>query len=398
MIDDSKWWTGDLNREALGNAWAVPAGPIGIYDTTLRDGEQTAGVALGPEAKLEIARALDRLGVDRIEAGFPRVSTEDTEATRAIVAAGLSAEIWGFGRAVREDVDALLELGLRATIIESPVSDRKLNALGMTRETLCERVTDAITHAVSGGMRVCFFGVDGSRADMRFLEDVYHRAVDAGATEIAVVDTVGALNTEAVSLLVGRVRGWLGAEIPIHWHGHNDFGLATSASIAAVHAGASWIHATVNGMGERAGNAVIGEVAMALEALYGISTRIDPSCVRDVSELVQERCGYALDPWKPISGRDIFTRESGGVVSQFDDPSAIEPYPAELVGTQLRAVLGKKSGLKSIGVKAAELGLAVDDTRWPALLAEVKRLGMERHGLVNDDEFRSLVESGVGAG
>lgn len=396
MIDAAQLWTGDLNRQALGDTWASPSGPIGMYDTTLRDGEQTTGVSLSPESKIEIAQALDRLGVDRIEASFPRVSAADAEATKAIVDAGLSADVWGFARAMREDVDALLETGVQSTIIETPVSDRKLDAYRLSRETVCQRITDAVTHAVSSGMKVCFFGVDGTRADLQFLEEAYRRAIDVGATEIAVVDTIGVLNPEAAALLVGRVREWLGPTIPIHWHGHNDFGLATAASIAAVRAGASWVHGTVNGMGERAGNAVIGEVAMALEALYGVSTRVQFAHLREVSNLVQERSTYTLDPWKPITGRDIFTRESGAVASQFDDPSAIEPYAAELVGAQLRAVLGKKSGLDSIRVKAAEFGIEVDRDRWPALLAEIKRLGSERHGLVSDEEFRALVASDVG--
>jgi isopropylmalate/homocitrate/citramalate synthase len=396
VIDAAQLFTGDLNRQALGDAWALPSGPVGMYDTTLRDGEQATGVSLSAESKVEIAHALDRLGVDRIEASFPRVSAEDAEATKVIVNAGLSAEIWGFARAMREDVDALLECGVQSTIIEAPVSDRKLGAYRMSRETVCQRITDAVTHAVSAGMRVCFFGVDGTRADLQFLEDVYRRAIDVGAGEIAVVDTIGVLNPEAAALLVERVCRRVGPEIPVHWHGHNDFGLATAASIAAVRAGASWVQGTVNGMGERAGNTVIGEVAMALDALYGISTRLRHEHVREVSKLVQEHSGYTLDPWKPITGRDIFTRESGAVASQFDDPSAIEPYAAELVGAKLRAVLGKKSGLDSIRVKAAEFGIEVDRDRWPALLAEVKRLGSERHGLVSDDEFRALVASDIG--
>ncbi len=395
MIDAARVWTGDLNRQVLADSWGSPSGPVGTYDTTLRDGEQVAGVSLSPEAKVEIAHALDRLGVDRIEAGFPRVSPQDAEAMKAIRDAGLSTEIWGFSRAVREDVDALLELGVGAATIEAPVSDWKLNAYGLSRDKICERIADAVGHAVHNDMRVCFFAVDATRADLDFLDEVYRRAVDAGASEVAVVDTIGVLGPEAAAFIVGRTCGSLGPEIPVHWHGHNDFGLATAAAIAAVRAGASWVQGTTNGMGERAGNAVICEVALALEALYGITTRIRHEHAREVSKLVQERAGYPLDLWKPVTGRDIFTRESGAVASQFDDPSAIQPYDAGLVGGELKAVLGKKSGLDSIRVKSAELGLEVDRERWPALLAEIKRLGSQRRGLVSDEEFRSLVESDV---
>ncbi|MHB1526153.1 MAG: LeuA family protein [Candidatus Dormibacteria bacterium] len=394
MIDPADLWTGELNREALGESWQQPSTPIGLYDTTLRDGEQAVGVALGTDDKVAIARGLDALGVDRIEAGFPRVSPEDAEAMRQIVSAGLAAEIWGFARALRVDVDAVLEVGVRATVIESPVSDRKLSAYGMSRDALCQRVVEAISYAVASGLKVCFFAVDSTRADSVFLEEVIHKAVDAGASEIAIVDTIGVASPEAAALIVGRARTWLGPELPIHWHGHNDFGLATAAAIASVRAGATWVQGTVNGMGERAGNASLGEVAMALAALYGISTNLRLERLGEVSALVQARSGYVLDRWKPLTGEALFARESGAVASQFHDPPAIEPYAPEIVGARRRVVLGKKSGLDSIRIKLAELGLEVSQQQWPGLLAEVKGLGARKRGLVSDEEFRAMVAPG----
>jgi isopropylmalate/homocitrate/citramalate synthase len=189
VIDRGKVWTGELNERVLGDR--SPAARVGLYDTTLRDGEQTVGVVLDPEQKLRIAKALDALGIDRIEAGFPRVSADDVEAFRLITAAHLDAEIWGFSRAVPADVEALLELGVKAAVIESPVSDGKLAAYGIPRERLLERVRAAVATAVEHDMTVCFFGVDGSRADLGFLERVYREAVEAGARELAVVDTLG---------------------------------------------------------------------------------------------------------------------------------------------------------------------------------------------------------------
>jgi isopropylmalate/homocitrate/citramalate synthase len=319
VIDPRQIWTGELNRRALGERPRAPT-RVGLYDTTLRDGEQTVGVALDPEQKLEIARALDELGIDRIEAGFPRVSKDDTEAFRAIAAAGLKAEIWGFARAAPADVDALLEIGVRAAVIESPVSDGKLSAYGISREKLLHRVVTAVKHASDNGVTVCYFGVDGSRADLSFLERVYKEAVAAGASEIAIVDTLGAVNPEAAVLLVRSAREWVGEDVPVHWHGHNDFGLATAAAVAAVGAGASWVQGTINGMGERAGNANLGEVALALEALYGIGTNLRFDRIRAVSELVRRHSGYELEPWKPLTGETLFTRESGAVASQFHNP------------------------------------------------------------------------------
>ncbi|HEY2653781.1 MAG TPA: hypothetical protein VGI50_17800 [Solirubrobacteraceae bacterium] len=392
MIPKEQIWTGELNQRALAGE-GRPPGRVGLYDTTLRDGEQTVGVALEPEQKLAIARAIDSLGIERIEAGFPRVSQDDTEAFRAIAAAGLDAEIWGFARAVPADVDALLEIGVRAAVIESPVSDGKLSAYGIAREELVRRVTTAVRHAAGNGVTVCFFGVDGSRADFGFLERVYKEAVDAGAREVAMVDTLGAVNPEAAALMVSSARGWLGDQIPVHWHGHNDFGLATAAAIAAVRAGAQWVQGTINGMGERAGNANLAEVALALEALYGLRTNLRFGRLREVAEMVRRTSGYELEPWKPLTGDTLFTRESGAVASQFHDPPAIEPYSSELVGAARRIVLGKKSGLDSIRIKLAELGLELDEQELPALLAEVKTLGARKHDLVTDEEFRELVDA-----
>ena len=388
-IDRSKLWTGDLNRLALD---PQPRGPIGLYDTTLRDGEQTVGVVLSPEDKLEIARALDEAGIDRIEAGFPRVSDDDWRAVELIAAAGLRAEVWGFSRAVRGDVEALVELGVPASVIESPISEGKLAALGVSREAMLERIRSAVSFAVGSGIKVAYFGVDSTRADLHFYRQAYETAVAAGATEVVVVDTLGIATPEAAAYLVGRTIEWLGPEIPVHWHGHNDFGLATAAAVAAVQAGATWVQGTVNGMGERGGNANLGEVALTLEGLYGITTGLRLDRIRALSTLVQARSGYALEPWKPLTGENLFTRESGAVAAQFHDPPAIEPYSSELVGAARGIVLGKKSGLDSIRIKVTELGLDVPEERFPELLAAVKRLGTEKRGLVTDAELRSLID------
>ena len=390
-LDRSQVWTGDLNAHALE---PQPHGTIGLYDTTLRDGEQTVGVVLTSEDKLAIATALAEAGVDRIEAGFPRVSEDDANAIRDIVAAELDAEIWGFSRAVRADVEALVELGLTASVIESPISDGKLAALGVTHETMLERIRSAVAFAVENGIRVAFFGVDSTRADLGFLRAAYETAVDAGAAEVVVVDTLGIATPEAAAFLVGDVAERFDHEVPVHWHGHDDFGLATAAAIAAVQAGATWIHGTVNGMGERAGNADLVEVALALEALYGIPTRLRIEQSRSLARLVQELAGTALPAWKPVTGENLFVRESGAVASQFHDPPAIEPYASELVGAERGIVLGKKSGLDSIRIKVGELGLDVPEERFPALLEEVKRAGARKGRLVTDAEFRRLVRKG----
>jgi isopropylmalate/homocitrate/citramalate synthase len=388
VIDRSKVWTGDLNAKALE---PQPRVTVGLYDTTLRDGEQTVGVVLSPTEKLRIAQALDEAGVDRIEAGFPRVSEDDTRAIQLILEAGLSAEIWGFSRAVRADVEALVELGLTASVIESPISDGKLAALGVSRETMLERIRAAVSFAASEGIRVAYFGVDSTRADIEYVRRAYDAAVEAGAAEVVVVDTLGIATPEAAAFLVGDVADRVGPNVPVHWHGHDDFGLATAAAVSAVQAGATWVQGTVNGMGERAGNADLVEVALALEALYGIPTRLHLERVRELSQLVQALSGTPLAPWKPITGENLFTRESGAVAAQFHDPPAIEPYSCELVGAERGIVLGKKSGLDSIRIKLAELDLTMSEAELPALLEAVKKAGTRKRGVLTDAEFRRLV-------
>ena len=291
---------------------------------------------------------------------------------------------------MQADVDALVELGVQASVIESPISDGKLAALGVTRDVMLERIAAAVRFATERGIRVAFFGVDSSRAEPDFFRRAYETAVDAGAQEVVVVDTLGIATPEAAAYLVGEARDLFGDDIPIHWHGHDDFGLATAAAVAAVQAGATWVQGTVNGMGERAGNADLIEVALTLEALYGIPTRLDLTKARALAALVQERSGYALAPWKPVTGDNLFVRESGAVAAQFHDPPAIEPYSSGLVGAERGIVLGKKSGLDSIRIACERLGLDVPTDAYPELLAAVKTMGVSKQRLVTDAEFRRL--------
>jgi isopropylmalate/homocitrate/citramalate synthase len=378
------FWTGPLN-----DPYGFTA-DVGFYDTTLRDGEQTVGVVLTPEDKLELAHGIDALGIERIEAGFPRVSQDDWRAVELIRDAELAAEVWGFSRAVEADVKALVELGVASSVIESPISDLKLEALGVDREAMLERIVYAVSFAAEQGVTVAFFGVDGTRSDPGFFETVYKTAVEAGAREVVVVDTLGIATPEAVADLVGRTREWVGPDVAVHFHGHNDFGLATAAAVAAAREGARWIHGTINGMGERAGNANLPEVALALRGLYGVETNLRLAGVRAFSRRLRELSGYELEPYKPLVGENLFTRESGAVASQFHDPPAIEPYASDLVEAKRSIVLGKKSGLDSIRIKAEELGLDLDGGAQRELLERVKELGTQKRGLVTDDEFRDL--------
>jgi homocitrate synthase NifV len=389
----SKIWVSELNsRPEIRSAFAGKA--IRFYDTTLRDGEQTVGVVLSPQQKVEIARKLDQLGVSRIEAGFPKVSPEDIEAIQLMQKANIKAELWGFSRAVKGDVEELVRLGLRASVIESPTSDIKLKAYGMSRDDVLKRVTDAISFARQNGIATAYFAVDGTRTDLEFLKRIYLAALDAGAAEIVVVDTIGACGPEAAAFLVSEVCRWVGPNVPVHWHGHDDFGMATACAVAAVRAGATWIQGTINGMGERAGNADICEIALALRCLYGVEVALDLTKAREASAAVSQASGYTLDAWKPLVGKNLFMRESGAVASQFHIPESIEPYSSELVNARRSIVLGKKSGLDSIDLKCKELGLTIQPEQRGPILAEVKKRAIAKRGLLTDDEFRELILEG----
>jgi isopropylmalate/homocitrate/citramalate synthase len=390
MNTHSKIWVSELNARPEVRA-AFSRNTVRFYDTTLRDGEQTVGVVLSPQQKLEIARKLDELGINRIEAGFPRVSAEDAEAIQLMQKGGIKAELWGFSRAVKADVQELTRLSLAYSVIEAPTSDIKLKAYGITREEVLNRIHDSVSAAKAAGITVAFFAVDGTRTELDFLKTVYLSALEAGAKEIVIVDTIGACSPEAVEYLTQQVCGWVGKDVPLHFHGHNDFGLATACAVAAVRGGASWIQGTINGMGERAGNADIAEIALALRCLYDIPVALKLEKVREVSEVVQRAGGYTLEAWKPLVGQNLFMRESGAVASQFHLPEAIEPYSSELVNADRRIVLGKKSGLDSIDLKCKELGVAITPDQRGPILAAVKKMALSKRALVSNEEFRRIL-------
>lgn len=401
MTTNSKIWVSEFNgRPEIRSAY--PKATIRFYDTTLRDGEQTVGVVLSPQQKLEIAHKLDELGIGRIEAGFPRVSAEDAEAIQLMQKAGIKAELWGFSRAVKADVEELVRLNLQFSVIEAPVSDIKLKAYGISREDVLRRMRDAVSAATQAGITVAFFPVDGTRTELDFLKTVYRTALDAGAKELVLVDTIGACGPEAVEYLTRQLHELAGAGVPVHFHGHNDFGMATACALAAVRGGATWIQGTINGMGERAGNADIAEIALALRCLYDVPVELNLEKAREVSEAVSRAAGYTLDAWRPLVGQNLFMRESGAVATQFHLPQAIEPYSSEMVHAERRMVLGKKSGPDSIDLKCKELGITLTPDQRGAVLAAVKKAAVKeasagKPGLVSDDQFREIL-SGMQSG
>ncbi len=391
MKVEQLWCLSELNQrtEVLGESHFPER--LKFYDTTLRDGEQTIGVVFDKEEKLQIAKMLDGLGVDRIEAGMPVVSKEDKEAAELILKAGLKAEIWGFCRAVRGDIDACIDVGLRHIICEIATSPYKMKAYNFTPESVLTKILDSLQYAKSHGLYTAFFAVDATRADLSFLETIYTKAVEEGkADEVVIVDTLGVATPETMFYLTKKLREWV--KIPIMTHCHNDFGIAVATTIASVKAGADCVHVTLNGLGEKTGNADLAETAIAAK-LYGIPIKLDMRKFYPAARLVERISKIPISPLKPVVGENVFKRESGVAVAQLISfPPAVEGYSPELLGREREVLLGKKSGKRSIQYKLEKLNLKATSDEVDEVLAKVKQLGVKKKGIVNNDEFASIVK------
>ena len=363
---------------------------IKFFDTTLRDGEQTPGVSLTVDEKLWIARTLDKLGVDIIEAGSAVTSEGERAAIKAIANEGLNAEICSFARAVIGDIDHCLACDVDSVHLVVPVSDLHIEKkLRKDRETVLTMATDVTEYATDNGLIVELSGEDASRSTIDYLKEFYRRGVEAGAERLCFCDTVGVLVPERTREIFTELK----TIAPISIHCHDDFGLATANSIAALKGGATQVHATVNGIGERAGNTSLEEVVMTLESLYNIKTRINTPELYHVSRLVSRLTGVLVAPNKAIVGENAFTHESGihahGLLA---DTSTYEPITPELVGRERRIVLGKHAGGTSVKLALRELGLEATDEQLNDILKRIKELG-DRGKRVTDADLQAIAET-----
>jgi len=395
MKDEQLWWLSEFNQkpEVLGEKHFPKK--LKIYDTTLRDGEQTIGVSFDKNEKLEIAKILDEMGVDRIEAGMPVVSKEDREAVEFILKAGLKAEIWGFCRAVKGDIEACADVGVKHVIVEIATSQYKWKAYNFTPEGVLGKVLDCLQYAKSRGLYTAFFAVDATRADLGYLETIYRRAVEEGkADEVVVVDTLGVATPETMFYLTKKLREWV--NVPIMTHCHSDFGMATACTFFSVKGGASCAHVTINGLGEKTGNADLAETVFAAK-LYGIDTNIDMTKIYKASKLVEKISKIPISPLNPVVGDFVFKRESGVTAAQvISFPPSVEPYSPELLGREREILLSKKSGKRSVEYKLHSLNVSVDEKQLEEILNKVKDLGVRKKGLVDDKEFKQIVKDTIG--
>ncbi|ACI18795.1 homocitrate synthase [Dictyoglomus thermophilum] len=365
---------------------------IKIVDTTLRDGEQTAGVVFSKAEKLQIARMLDEIGVHQIEAGIPVMGGDEEEAIKAIVKAGLKASIMGWNRAVISDIEASLRCGVDAVAISISTSDIHIKyKLKKTREWVLENMVKATEFAKKHGVYVSVNAEDASRTDMEFLLQFAKAAKEAGADRLRYCDTVGIMEPFTMYEVIKTIIEKVG--IPVEMHTHNDFGMATANALAGVRAGATYVGVTVNGLGERAGNAALEEVVMALKYIYNIDLGIKTYKLRELSEYVAKASQRELPVNKAIVGKNIFAHESGihadGVIKY---PKTYEVFSPEEVGGERQIVIGKHSGTHALIRKFQEYGINLPEEDAQELLKKVRALAVELKRPLFDKELMYLYQ------
>jgi homocitrate synthase NifV len=371
--------------------------PFSLVDTTLRDGEQTAGVIFSQEEKVHIAKLLDEIGVEQIEVGTPIMDAAEAKAIQTIVKAGLKASILGWNRAIIADVKASVACGVDAVEISCPISDAHImGKLHSTRGKVLEDMEKTVEYAISQGCYVSVGAEDASRSQPAFLLQYAQTAKRAGAHRLRYCDTVGILGPMEVFTQIQQLRQQV--DLPIEIHCHNDFGMATANTFAALQAGATFLGATILGLGERAGNAALEEIILGLKQVYGHPIPYTLGKLKETCHYVAQAAGQVISPAKPIVGANIFTHESGiHVHGVLKDSALYEAFDPALIGLERRIVLGKHSGTAAVLYKLNALGLGVDEAFAAQLLPEVRALTITLKRPPTDQEILALVKKQQGS-
>ncbi|OPY31151.1 MAG: putative homocitrate synthase AksA [Methanomassiliicoccales archaeon PtaU1.Bin124] len=361
-----------------------------VYDSTLRDGEQTPGMSFSPEQKLEIAEKLDSIGVHQIEAGFCAVSETEFQTVKEICHMGLKADILSLSRITRGDIDFCVDAGVDVVLLFIATSDIHLRyKFKKPREFILEKVQEGLDYCHERGVVASLSAEDCTRTDMDFLMQVYRKAEECKAARIGVTDTVGCASPEAIEAIVTEAVKTVST--PLSLHLHNDYGLAMANAIAGVKAGAKAVTTTVNGIGERAGNLPLEQFAATMKFVYGCDLGIDCSRLTEVCDLVAEYSRLPRPRNQPLVGPNVFAHESGiHVAAILECPLTYESISPEMVGNKRHILMGKHTGITYVRKRVEELKLKVTEEQLNQILAEVKSLG-EKKGRVSDNEFRQIV-------
>lgn len=368
-----------------------PATSIVISDTTLRDGEQAAGVVFSLAEKIAIARMLDAIGVPELECGIPAMGRDERASIRALVDLGLKARLITWNRALREDIEASLACGITAVDLSLSVSDIMIERkLRKSREWVRAQLRCALRFAKGHGLYVSIGGEDAGRADISFLVELMKIARDLGADRFRFCDTLGLLDPLAMYDRIKTLRNEV-PELDVEVHAHDDLGMATANAIAGIRAGARFVSTTVNGLGERAGNAALEEVVMGLRHACGLEPGIDTTRFQEVSRLVGDAAGRPVSEWKAVVGERVFSHESGvhadGVLKE---PRIYEGFDPGEVGLHRHMVVGKHSGVHGLMARYKAMGVAVVAEQAARLLVEVRAAAQQKKRQLDDDELWTL--------
>jgi len=364
---------------------------IEICDVTLRDGEQTPGVAFSKEQKLAIARELDSMGVEVIEAGFPVVSANEKEIVKEIANQGFNSRICCLSRAVRGDVDAALDCDVDIVSIFIAMSDMHLKyKYHRSYEDMLNCAKEAIEYATDHGLKIRFAAEDASRTPIDRLKQAFKEVEREYKVQyVSLADTIGILNPTTTHYLVSEIYKAVNTSICIHCH--DDLGMATANTLAAAEAGAKQLHTTVNAIGERAGNASLEEVLVALRVQYGID-RYDTTRLTALSEMVSEYSGITPSVNKAVVGQNAFTHESGiHVAAILEEPRTYELFLPEMVGGKRNLVVGKHTGTKALKGIINSIGFCLEREELCALIDKVKVCTEEKHKSISREQLEKMI-------
>lgn len=363
---------------------------IKIVDTTLRDGEQTAGVAFANHEKVTIAQSLSDMGIDQLEVGIPTMGGDEKATIKAICKRNLNSSIMAWNRAVITDIEQSIDCGVDAVAISLSVSDIHIeHKLKKSRQWVLDNMYNAVTYAKKNGLYISVNGEDASRADTDFLIEFINLAKEAGADRFRYCDTVGVMEPFTIRETIEKIHK--ATNFDIEMHTHNDFGMATANAIAGIVGGANHIGVTVNGLGERAGNAALEEVIMALKIVYGYETDIDTTKFREISKYVSQASGRQLPDWKAIVGINMFRHESGiHADGAMKNPKNYEAFDPSEVGLERQIVIGKHSGKAAIVNKFEEYAIDLSQEEAEAMLELVRQTSVRMKRNLFDKELVAI--------